>query len=78
MRSIKLVSKTNGGELFKLLLENIRSLVLFGLNETFQVFAQTEILSKSLFSCSAVSAGSVPYARSEQSSAKISISLSKP
>ena len=73
IRSMKLLFKVNGGELFKHLFEKIMSLVFFGLNETFQVCAQIEILSKSLFSCLTVSAGSVPLASREQSSAKTNI-----
>ena len=48
----------------------------FALNWTFHLCAQSEIFTKSLLSCAAVSAGSVPVAKSEVSSAKINISLS--
>ena len=68
--------KTKGGELLRTLFENIMSFVLEALNLTFHTFAQLEIFIKSLFNISAVSFGSFPIARSEQSSAKRRISLS--
>ena len=54
--SIHLLSSINGGELFNNLFENIISLDLPSLNVIFHVWAQTDILSKSLLGCSAVSA----------------------
>ena len=45
---------------------------------TFHLRAKSEIFTKSLLSCSAVSAGSEPEASREQSSAKIKISVSRP
>ena len=64
--------------MFSTLLENIISFVFPALKVTFQVLAQEEIFSRSLFSCWAVSLGSCPLAINEQSSAKIKISLSRP
>ena len=65
-----------GGELFRHLFEKIMSFDFLALKITFHLVAQLEIFIKSLFNCAAVSAGSVPDAKSEVSSAKISMSLS--
>ena len=43
---------------------------------TFHLEAQFDISTRSLFNCAAVSVGSVPDAKSDVSSAKISMSLS--
>ena len=42
--------KTSGGELFKILFENIRSLDFLALKRTFHFCAHEEILDKSLLS----------------------------
>ena len=76
--SIKFSLKIRGGELFNTLFEKIKSLDFSALKVTFHNFAQLEILTKSLFSISAVSEGSFPLAKREQSSAKSKISLSNP
>ena len=65
--------KSSGGELFRHLFENIKSLDFPALKVTFHLSAQREILSKSLFSCFVVSDGSFPEANKVQSSAKMSI-----
>ena len=76
--SINVSLKIKGGELFRTFLEKIISLVLPALKLIFHLFAQLEILSRSLLMISTVSVGSSQLARREQSSAKIKISLSKP
>ena len=65
----------SGGELFNTFFENIMSFDFPALNVTFQVSAQDEIFSKSLFNMAAVSAGSVPFANRVVSAANIKISL---
>ena len=57
------------------LFEKMISFDFLELNVTFHLKAQFEIFAKSLFNCAAVSAGSVPVAKKEVSSAKIRISL---
>ena len=52
------------------------SLDFVALKVTFHISAHDEIFSKSLFNLDDVSAGSVPFAKSVVSSAKINISLS--
>ena len=59
-----------GGELLVTLLEKMISLDFEALNETFQIFAQLEILTKSLFSAAEVRFGSLPTAVRHVSSAK--------
>ena len=59
-------------------MEKIISLDFLALNETFHFVAHSDILSKSLFNCAEVSAGSNPEAKRVVSSAKIKISLSNP
>ena len=76
--SMKLPLNTKGGELLSNLFVKIISLDFPALNITFHLFAQTYILFRSLFKISAVSVGSFPWAKREQSSAKIRISLSSP
>ena len=61
MLSIYWPLEISGCELFKQLLENSMSLDLPALKVTFNLFPQTRILSRSLFSWEDVSAGSVPF-----------------
>ena len=67
--SIYFPQKTRAGELQRNLFENIKDLVFFALNVTFQVFAHDSIFDKSRLRIEVVSAGSLPTARSDVSSA---------
>ena len=69
-------SKRIGGDIPKSLFENIISFVFLGLKFTFHFVAQSDILSKSLLRISVVSAGFLPVANMQVSSANNRTSLS--
>ena len=66
--------KISGGELLRVLFENIMSFDFLALKVTFQMSDQADIFAKSLFNCAAVSVGSMPEANRVVSSANIRIS----
>ena len=76
-RLIFMLLNIKGGELLSTLLEKIMSFDFAALKVTFHLLAHSEILIRSLFKISAVSAGSLPDASNEVSSAKTKISLSR-
>jgi hypothetical protein len=74
------IDKINGGGgeggVIKAFLGENYILIIPSIKSYFHFLAKSEILLKSLFNIAAVSAGSVPVANREVSSAKIKMSLS--